>query len=80
MLIDTVARNTRALRNLEIGMFGTDFLLTWKKTGDEIAATALVAECLKDLHREGKSLRIFDTGLAISIFRDKSTRTRFSFA
>ena len=32
------------------------------------------------LHRLGTSYRIFDSGLAISIFRDQSTRTRFSYA
>ena len=32
------------------------------------------------MHKAGISLKCFDTGLAISIFRDKSTRTRFSFA
>ncbi|MCU0606721.1 MAG: knotted carbamoyltransferase YgeW [Candidatus Edwardsbacteria bacterium] len=61
-------------------MRGRDFLLTWERTLDEIKAVGLVAECLKDLHQAGVSARIFDSGLAISIFRDKSTRTRFSFA
>ena len=37
-------------------------------------------EALKLLHKEGQSYRAFDTGLAISIFRDNSTRTRFSWA
>jgi knotted carbamoyltransferase YgeW len=32
------------------------------------------------MHKAGKSFRAFNTGLAISIFRDNSTRTRFSFA
>jgi knotted carbamoyltransferase YgeW len=39
-----------------------------------------LADTLKQLHRAGQSYRCFDTGLAISIFRDNSTRTRFSFA
>src|ERR1019366_7079676 len=52
----------------------------WEKTDDEIRALALVAEALSELHRAKKSLRVFDSGLAISIFRDNSTRTRFSFA
>ena len=39
-----------------------------------------LAETFKRLHQEGYSYRTFDTGLAISIFRDNSTRTRFSFA
>jgi knotted carbamoyltransferase YgeW len=68
------------LRKLKIGTYGQDFLLTWEKTEDEIRALTLVAETLYELHKAGKSFRVFDTGLAISIFRDKSTRTRFSFA
>ena len=32
------------------------------------------------MHKARKPFRVFDTGLAVSIFRDKSTRTRFSFA
>lgn len=61
-------------------LYHDDFLLTWEKTEDEIRALVEVAECLKELHRLGKSTRIFDTGLALSIFRDQSTRTRYSFA
>ncbi len=68
------------LAALKADTHGQDFFLTWEKTDDEIRALALVAEILSDLHRAGRSLRVFDAGLAISIFRDKSTRTRFSFA
>ena len=75
-----IATRLEALRGLSIEMFGKDFLLTWDRSDDEIAATALVAELLKELHRSDVSLRMFESGLAISIFRDKSTRTRFSFA
>ncbi len=57
-----------------------DFLLTWEKTEDEIAATFAVAEVLRGLRERNVSARIFDSGLAVSLFRDKSTRTRFSFA
>jgi len=39
-----------------------------------------VAEILQSLHWEKKPFRIFDYGLAVSIFRDNSTRTHFSFA
>ena len=35
---------------------------------------------LRDLRERNISARIFDSGLGISIFRDNSTRTRFSFA
>ena len=61
-------------------LYSTDFLLTWDHSEGDIRAVLAVAACLKELHRQGKSCRVFDTGLAISIFRDNSTRTRFSFA
>ena len=62
------------------GMYLDDFLLTWEKSDDEIAATFTVAEALRALREAGVSPRIFDSGLGISIFRDNSTRTRFSYA
>ena len=62
------------------GMYLNDFLLTWDKSEDEIAATLQTAEILRALRQQNISSRLFDTGLAISIFRDQSTRTRFSFA
>ncbi len=68
------------LKKLKLGMFNKDFLLTWEHSDDEIRGVLLVAEIFKHLHKAGISFRTFDTGLAISIFRDKSTRTRFSFA
>lgn len=70
----------RELKQLKLGMFNKDFLLTWEQSDDEIKGVVLVAEIFKNLHKAGISFRTFDTGLAISIFRDKSTRTRFSFA
>lgn len=61
-------------------MYMDDFFLTWEKTDDEIAATFLVAEILRGLREANISCRMFDSGLGISLFRDNSTRTRFSFA
>ncbi|MGX6979865.1 knotted carbamoyltransferase YgeW [Vagococcus elongatus] len=62
------------------GMFGEDFLQTWEKSDDEIAATLAVADALRDLRERNISTKVFDSGLAVSIFRDNSTRTRFSFS
>ena len=62
------------------GLYLSDFLLSWEKTDDELAAVFAVAEILRGMRRNNVSARIFDSGLAISIFRDNSTRTRFSFA
>ena len=61
-------------------MYEGDFFLTWEKTDDEIRATFEVAEALRALRESNISPKIFDSGLAISMFRDNSTRTRFSFA
>ncbi len=69
------------LEKLETGeMTNNDFLLTWDKTDDEIEATFLVAEALRVMREKNISTKIFDSGLAISLFRDNSTRTRFSFS
>lgn len=59
---------------------GRDFLLTWEKSEPEIRRILAVARALRLLRRENRSLRCFDSGLAVSLFRDQSTRTRFSFA
>jgi len=68
------------LAGLQADLFNRDFLLTWEHSPAEIRAILLAAECLQALYGAGRSLRLFDTGLAVSIFRDQSTRTRFSFA
>jgi knotted carbamoyltransferase YgeW len=62
------------------GMYHNDFLLTWDKSDDDNLAMFTVAEILRGLRRNNISSRIFDSGLAISVFRDQSTRTRFSFS
>ena len=70
-----------ALNNLNFGdMYNNDFFLTWEKTRDELDAVFTVADALRTLRENNVSSRIFDSGLAISLFRDNSTRTRFSFA
>ena len=61
-------------------MYNNDFLHTWDKTTDELRALYLVADALRNLRERNISTRIFDSGLAVSNFRDNSTRTRFSFA
>jgi knotted carbamoyltransferase YgeW len=80
MSMEFIGRCIGELADLDVRMAGEDFLLTWDKSDAEIRATALVADALKALHRRGVSLKVFETGVAVSIFRDKSTRTRFSFA
>ncbi len=60
-------------------MYNNDFLLTWDKSLEELQAVFTVAEILRRMRENNISPRIFDSGLAISVFRDNSTRTRFSF-
>ena len=61
-------------------MYQNDFFLTWEKTDDELKAVWTVADLLRTLREGNVSCKVFDSGLGISIFRDNSTRTRFSFA
>ena len=68
------------IRKLKASLHGKDFLLTWDKSVAELKLVILVAEALKQLHARNVSATCFETGLAVSNFRDNSTRTRFSFA
>jgi len=61
-------------------MYNNDFFLTWEKTEDELEGVFKVAEALRYFRENNISSKIYDSGLAISLFRDNSTRTRFSFA
>ena len=61
-------------------MYLNDFFLTWEKSDDEIDGIFTVADALRKLRENNISAKIFDSGLAVSNFRDNSTRTRFSFA
>jgi len=61
-------------------MYNNDFLLTWEKSYDELLGVFKTAEILRKMRENNISSKIFNSGLAISLFRDNSTRTRFSFA
>ncbi len=76
-ILETI--NALSVKKID-SMYLNDFLLTWDKSDDEIAAVFLTAEILRAMRQNNISCRVFDSGLAVSIFRDKSTRTRFSFA
>ena len=62
------------------GLYGADFLHTWDKTTDELRALYATAAALRNLRERNISTKIFDSGLSVSLFRDNSTRTRFSFS
>lgn len=68
------------LQQIKSKLYQKDFLLTWEKSDADLKAVLEVADILKEMRTQNISPRVFDTGLAISNFRDNSTRTRFSFA
>jgi len=70
----------RKLEALRLAMHNGDFLLSWTRSADELRAVLLIADALEAMHRANVSCRAFDAGLAVTNFRDNSTRTRFSFA
>ncbi|MDD2958561.1 MAG: knotted carbamoyltransferase YgeW [Lachnospiraceae bacterium] len=61
-------------------MYNKDFFLTWEKTDEELEAVFTLADALRFMRENNISTKVFDSGLGISVFRDNSTRTRFSFA
>jgi knotted carbamoyltransferase YgeW len=69
----------KQIASLKGDLHQKDFLLTWEKSVDELKKILAVADALRRLRRENISTRCFDSGLALSIFRDQSTRTRFSY-
>lgn len=76
-----VSKYVNELNNLKFdNMYQNDFFLTWEKTTDELKAVYAVADALRELRQNNKCTRLFDSGLGISLFRDNSTRTRFSYA
>jgi len=76
----TLKKQLDELKKLKFNSYGKDFLLTWEKSEQELRAVVALAELFSEMHKAGRSCKTFDTGLAISVFRDNSTRTRFSFA
>lgn len=68
------------LSKLKSELYKKDFLLTWEKKEQDLKIILEVAAILKEMRAQNISPRVFDSGLAISNFRDNSTRTRFSFA
>lgn len=78
--MDSIRKKLEELAKLKPEMFEKDFLLTWEKSLDDIKATLLLTEIVKEMHRNRISTKLFRDGLGVSIFRDNSTRTRYSFA
>jgi knotted carbamoyltransferase YgeW len=68
------------IKNTEASLFKKDILLTWERSVEELKAVLNIADALKYFHSNNISTRLFESGIAVSLFRDNSTRTRFSFA
>ncbi len=77
---DTFKKLLKEIKWLDADLLGKDFLLTWEKSINELKQILYVAEALKLLQDNNISTRCFDSGLAVSLFRNNSTQTRFSFA
>lgn len=79
--MEEIRKLIKQFEKLDINnMYNNDFLLTWEKTDDELHAVFQVADILRKMRENNISPRIFESGLAVSLFRDNSTRTRFSFS
>lgn len=70
---------TLATEHDDRSLAGQDLLATWDKTEAGLATLVRVALALDALVRAERSCRVFESGLGVSIFRDKSTRTRYAF-
>ncbi len=76
----SILNSINTLNSLKSNLYNKDFLLTWEKSKDDLISILQIATILKQMREENISPRVFDSGLAVSIFRDNSTRTRFSYA
>ncbi len=68
------------VEQINSGLYQKDFLLTWEKSESALRRVLQVADILREMRMQNISPKVFDSGLAVSIFRDNSTRTRFSYA
>jgi knotted carbamoyltransferase YgeW len=76
-----IQRMIDALSGTALGeLHRRDFLLTWDKSREALEAIFQCARILRQLRTANISARLWDSGIAVSQFRDNSTRTRFSFA
>lgn len=76
----TVNQLIKEINALKSNLHQKDFLLTWEQSREELEQVLKLAEALKTMRSENIATKVFNSGLGISIFRDNSTRTRFSYA
>ena len=75
-----IKRLIEEIKSYNTDLYRHDFLLTWEKSIDELKSILSIADLLKEMRRDNISAKVFDSGLGVSLFRDNSTRTRFSYA
>lgn len=78
-MIKTIRSRIAALSAVDNDLFNRDVLRTWDCGDTTIRTVVECAAILEDLVRAGASARSFESGLAVAMFRDKSTRTRYAF-
>lgn len=76
----TINKLLKDIKALHSNLHKKDFLLTWEQSQDELIQVLNIAAVLKTLRSDNIATNVFRNGLGISIFRDNSTRTRFSYA
>lgn len=79
MSVNKAAELAEKIDGIKTGFHQKDFLLTWRHSAEELKAVLHAADALEDLYRSNVSCRVFNGGIAVSNFRDNSTRTRLSF-
>ena len=62
------------------GLFGKNFLRTWDMSDDDIKAVAVGACALKTLRDDNISPKIFDSGIAVSMFSKEDAGMNMAFA
>ena len=70
----------KEINELKSELHNKDFLLTWEQSPEELERVLKTAQVLKAMRQENIATNVFKNGLGISLFRDNSTRTRFSYA
>ncbi|MGL4858988.1 MAG: knotted carbamoyltransferase YgeW [Enterobacteriaceae bacterium] len=76
----TVNELIKEINGLKSNLHSKDFLLTWEQSPEELKQVLSIANALRTMRSENISTNVYSNGIGVSIFRDNSTRTRFSYA
>ncbi|MCX6269828.1 MAG: knotted carbamoyltransferase YgeW [Bacteroidetes bacterium] len=70
--MDNLTQLINKIKENDASLFHKDFLLTWDKSDDELKLVLDTADLLQAFYRKNLSARCFNSGLAVSQFRDNS--------